>query len=458
MHPGISPWSGRPSTFARVIPGLAQAMIALDYAVMFVALPVITRQLQLSSAEATGIMAVYGLCFAAFLLAGGAVCDRAGARLTFSMAMGLFMLASVAGALAYRPEWLLVARALQGVAAAFMQPSILALMAGRFAGKEYRQALTVWSATGALGLVAGVILGGIFSQLCWPLIFLMNIPAGALMLWLVWRHFPLLPRPETRVLFTPGALVGSAAAGCLVLALLRLSHGGGPDYLLNRLAAVLTGVFFLYEKWSSRPLISPALRRQASFQASWLASACYMASAGSQFYLLTLLWQQYYHFSALQTGMLFVPLAVLIIAGNRVYRGLSGRYRTPQLLSVGFLICAAGFYLQGGEALSLQSPGFVCGVILSGLGHGMVYPAIFSLGLSGVATDSQGRASAVIVTSQYLSGAITLAVLGVLLGKGQNASEWQQAFQWLTWAAMVGMVVAMNVGKTVQTDEHSQAR
>lgn len=455
MQPAITPQSGRSSAFASVVPGMAQAIIALDYAVMFVALPVITAQLHLSTAEAGGIMAVYGLCFAAFLLAGGAICDRMGARLTFSMAMGLFMLASVPGALAHQPEWLLAARALQGVAAAFMQPSILALMAGRFQGTAYRQALTIWSATGAAGLVAGVILGGILAQLYWPLIFLLNIPAGMLILWLVWRHFPAQPRSETRGLFTPGALVGSAAAGCTVLALLRLSSEGAPDYLLNRLAVVLAGLFLLHEKWSSRPLIGPELRQRVSFQASWLASACYMASAGSQFYLLTLLWQQYYDFSALQTGLLFVPLAVLIMGGNRVYRRLAGRYSMQQLLCLGFLLCAAGFYLQGSQALTQQSLWFVSGVILSGIGHGIVYPAIFSLGLSGVATDLQGRASAVIVTSQYLSGAITLAVLGLLLGKGHSASEWEQAFQWLTWAAVAGMVVAINAGKMVKAGEHS---
>ena len=103
MQPAITPQSGRSSAFASVVPGMAQAIIALDYAVMFVALPVITAQLHLSTAEAGGIMAVYGLCFAAFLLAGGAICDRMGARLTFSMAMGLFMLASVPGALAHQP-------------------------------------------------------------------------------------------------------------------------------------------------------------------------------------------------------------------------------------------------------------------------------------------------------------------------------------------------------------------
>ncbi len=454
MHPGITRQSGRSSAFAITVPGMAQAIIALDYAVMFVALPVITRQLQLSTADAGGIMAVYGLCFAAFLLAGGALCDRAGARLTFSLAMGLFMLASVAGALADQPERLLAARALQGIAAAFMQPSILALMAGRFQGKEYRRALAIWSATGAAGLVAGVILGGILSQLYWPLIFLLNIPAGAAILWLVWRHFSSLTRLQTGGYFSPGALAGGAAAGSIVLALLRLGNHGVPDYPLNRLAAVLTGLFLLHEKWSSRPLISPALRQRVSFQASWLASACYMASAGSHFYLLTLLWQQYYRFSALQTGLLFTPLAVLIIAGNHVYRRLSGRYSAQQLLSVGFLICAVGFYLQGGQALTQQSLWFIGGVILSGIGHGMVYPSIFSLGLSGIATDIQGRASAVIVTSQYLSGAITLAVLGVLLGTGDRAGEWQQAFQWLTWAAVAGMVVAMNVGKTVPADPH----
>lgn len=458
MERSASPHGGRGLALARSVPGMAQALIALDYAVMFVALPVISGQLHLSAAASGGVMAVYGLFFAAFLLAGGAVCDRVGARRTFMLAMGLFMLASVPGALADKPELLLAARALQGVAAAFMQPAILALMAGRFQGREYRQALTVWSATGSLGLVAGVILGGIVSQVAWPLIFLLNIPAGMVILWLVWRHFPATPRAASPVPFTPGALAGSAAAGCVVLALMHWNTYGVPDYRINRLAAVLVAVFLLHEKWSPRPLLAASLRHQLSFQAGWLSGACYMASAGSQFYLMTLLWQQHYGFSALQTGLLFAPLAGLIIAGNQLYRYLCGKFSVQSLLACGFMLCAAGFFLLGSQAFSQQSLLFICGVIFSGLGHGLIYPSMFSLGLAGVATASQGRASAVMVTSQYLSGAITLAILGGVLGEGKTAAEWAQAFHWLAGAALVGWVVALNAGKTLPPGDHPADR
>ncbi len=453
---------------ALLAPGIAQALIALDYAIVYVALPTLAQRLSLSASDMQWVVSLYGLTFAALLLSGGALCDRLGARRMFIVGMVLFLFASLLGGLAQSSALLLTARGGQGIAAALLQPTVLALIARDFSGNSHRRALAIWSAIGASGLVAGVILGGVLTALSWRAIFLINLPPGLLALWLVRRHF--LPadmqaglaglktgpgvnssgisaeqkrRPIFGLLHGGGAIIGCAAAGALVWALTRFAENGSADFLANRLAATMLLLFILHERYAPRPLLPRSLRIPPGLQTGWLSSACYMASVGSQFFAMTLLWQQSQHLSAVTTGLLFAPLALLIVLGNAFYSRLSARFSGTQLLMAGFSAAALGLWLLSDSLSDALSPSFIAGVVLSGLGHGLIYPAMFSVGLCAVPEPQQGRASALIVTSQYIAGAITLAVIAVLLGMQPDVVAWQAVFRVLSGAALVGMLIAL---------------
>ncbi|MEJ4044662.1 MFS transporter [Erwinia sp. SLM-02] len=453
---------------ALLAPGIAQALIALDYAIVYVALPTLAQRLNLSTSEMQWVVSLYGLTFAALLLSGGALCDRLGARRMFIAGMVLFLFASLLGGLAQNGALLLTARGGQGIAAALLQPAVLALMAQRFSGDSHRRALAIWSAIGASGLVAGVILGGALTALSWRAIFFINLPPGLLALWLIRRHF--LPagmqvglaglktgpgvnssghsaepkrRPIFRLLHGGGALIGCAAAGALVWALTRFAENGSADFLANRLAAAMLLLFILHERYAPRPLLSRALRSLPGLQTGWLSSACYMASVGSQFFAMTLLWQQSQHLDAVTTGLLFTPLALLIVLGNAIYSRLSARFSGTQLLMAGFAAAGLGLWLLSINLTDSLSLPLIGGIALSGLGHGLIYPAMFAVGLCAVPEQQQGRASALIVTSQYVAGAITLAVIAVLLGTQPDVAAWQAVFRGLSGAALIGMLVAL---------------
>ncbi|WP_145506656.1 MFS transporter [Yersinia alsatica] len=424
-------------------PGIAQALIALDYAIVYVALPTLAQQLGLSLSEMQWVVSLYGLTFAALLLLGGSLCDRVGARRIFSIGMTLFLLASVLGGLAQDGSLLLIARGGQGIAAALLQPAVLALMAQRFHGEAHRRALAIWSAIGALGLVAGAILGGVLTALNWRTIFFLNLPLGLLALWLVRRDFPILrPQSEAQGIGI-GALVGSAAAGALVWALMRYAESGEADFFANRLAAAAILLFILHERYAPRPLLSHSLRALPGLQSGWLSSACYMASVGSQFYAMTLLWQQTWQQDAVTTGLLFTPLALLIVVGNALYTRLTARYASSQVLAAGFASAALGLGLLAAALTTPLSPLFIFGIVLSGIGHGLIYPAMFAVGLASVPTQQQGRASAVMITSQYTAGAMALAAITVLLGTQPDLGDWSIVFQLLTGAALIGMLIAL---------------
>lgn len=427
---------------ALLAPGIAQALIALDYAIVYVALPTLAQRLNLSASEMQWVVSLYGLTFSALLLSGGALCDRLGARRMFIAGMALFLIASLLGGLAQSSALLLTARAGQGIAAALLQPTVLALIAQRFSGESHRRALAIWSAIGASGLVAGVILGGALTVLSWRAIFFINLPPGILALWLVRRHFltagrQASPSPDG------SAVIGCAAAGTLVWALMRYAESGSADFLANRLAAAMILLFILHERYAPQPLLPRTLRMLPGLQTGWLCSACYMASVGSQFFAMTLLWQQSQYLDVFITGLLFTPLALLIVLGNAFYSRLSARFAGSQLLTIGFATAGLGLWQLSIGLADAFSPSFIGGIVLSGLGHGLIYPAMFAVGLSAVPESQQGQAGALIVTSQYIAGAIMLATIAVLLGAQPEVTAWQQVFRALSGAALIGMLVAI---------------
>lgn len=425
-----------------LVPGIAQALIALDYAIVYVALPTLAKDLALTPGEMQWVVSLYGLIFAGLLLLGGSLCDRLGARRIFTLGMGLFLFSSIIGGLAHNAALLLIARGGQGMAAALLQPAVLALMAQRFQGEAHRRALAVWSATGALGLVAGVMLGGLLAELSWRAIFFINLPPGLLALWAVSRDFPLLRTEKENQRIGLGALAGCATAGAIVWALMRYAETGQPDFLANRLALGMLVLFIVHERFAATPLLSERLRTLPGLQSGWISSACYMASVGSQFYAMTLLWQQTFGLGAVVTGLLFTPLALLIMVGNALFTRLSARFCGAGVLTVGFAAAALGLWLLS-TALNMPfSLAFMLGIALSGLGHGLIFPAMFAIGLTATPVTLQGRASALMVTSQYTAGAMMLAIITVLLGAHPSLETWRTVFQWLTGAALVGMCVA----------------
>ena len=432
---------------ALLAPCIAQALIALDYAIVYVALPTLAHQLSLSVSEMQWVVSLYGLSFASLLLLGGSLCDRLGARRVFSLGMLGFLLASALGGLASDGSLLLIARGGQGLAAAMLQPAVMALLAQRFHGESHNRALAIWSAIGTLGLISGVMLGGVLTAISWRTIFFINIPPGLIALWLVHKHYQ-QQRPE-QVSQPVGiaALVGCAATGALVWAMMRYAETGSMDYLANRIAAAMLILFILHERFSAQPLVSRDLRDILSLRIGWLSSAFYMASVGSQFYAMTLLWQQTLQLNAVTTGLLFTPLALLIVVGNFIYTRFSQYFAYGQLLMAGFAGAGLGLKLLSVAPDTPLSLSFIAGIILSGIGHGIIFPAMFAIGLKKLPLQQQGRASALIITSQYIAGAMTLAIISLFLGVEPSMTDWSDVFDLLSAMAFVGMLVALCADK-----------
>ncbi|MFI1352668.1 MFS transporter [Streptomyces sp. NPDC020898] len=425
----------------------AQFLIALDFSVIFVALPSMGADLDLSASAVQWVVSAYSVFFAGFLVVGGRAADRIGARNMFIAALLLFGVASLAGGIAGDASLLLIARGAQGVAAAALQPSILALVNTTFApGRERTRALAVWGTVGASGLAAGVVLGGLLTTVSWRWTFFVNLPFAIVC---ALAAPGLLPgRNDSRTsspLNVLSAVLCTATVLVSVLGLTLAADVGWSDPLtLGSIAAavVLLVLFVVRERGSAQPLVEPALRGTRTLLVGCGASALYMASvAGSEFYLVTLMLQGGRGFEPLAAGIAFLPLAVCITLGNIVAGRLVNTLGVGRTLPLAFAIGAVGLVLL---AVSVHNHSYwlaiLPGLIVSGLGHGMIYTSMFVGGTRDVADENQGVAGALMTTTQYAGGTFGVALLVIVLGTDPDDGTFLLAFLLAGAVALAGTV------------------
>lgn len=444
-----------PTTARTVSPGLAllllslaQFLIALDYSVVYVALPSIGEDLAMTPASLHWVVSAYAVLFAGFLLLGGRLGDRFGHRRTFVMAMVLFGVASLAGGLATDPLVLLVARGAQGLGAALMQPAIIALISTTFqAGPARSRALSVWGTIGASGLAAGAILGGVLTTASWRWTMLINLPIAIVCAFAAPRTLRPDVRPnESRGLSAAGSTLATLASLSVVTAL-TLAGTEGWDAAatlgFGMAGVALATCFVVHERRGRYPLIPRRLRGDRRLQLGAAATALYMASVGAEFFVVTLVLQQHHGLEPFLAGLGFLPLAACIVAGNMLAGRVIERVGQVRLLCVAFVIDAIGLAWL---ALTASGDSYVMhllpGLVISGIGHGMTYTSMFVTGTSTVPDADQGTAGAVLTTSQYMSAAASLAVLVLVLDHFAAPLGFQMAFATTAAFASVGAIMA----------------
>ncbi|MEU6159089.1 MFS transporter [Streptomyces sp. NPDC047130] len=447
--PSSAPTATRSPVGGLITLSAAQFLIALDFSIIFVALPEIGSELTLSGSAMQWVVSAYSVFFAGFLIVGGRVGDRIGARKLFMAALVLFGVASLLGGIAANAALLLIARGAQGVAAACLQPSVLALVNTTFpAGRERTRALAVWGTVGASGLAAGVVIGGLLTTLSWRWTFLVNLPFAVLCVLAAPRFLPgRSDGGRHSALNVLNAVLCTAMVLVSVLGLtLAADIGWTEPATLGSFAAgaVLLVLFGLRERGSGQPLVDPVLRRTRSLVMGCGSSALYMASvAGVEFYLVTLLLQDGRGYTPLAAGVAFLPLAACITFGNMIAGKLVGPLGVRRCLTLAFVIGAVGLLLLG---LSARDHGYLTGMlpglIVSGLGHGMIYTTMFVGGTRDVDDRNQGVAGALMTTTQYAGGALGVAALVLVLGTDPGDGAFRTGFLLAGGIAVAGAVLA----------------
>jgi len=405
-------------------------IFSIDYNIVYVALPQIGADVGFSPQSLQWVVSAYAVGLGGFLLLGGRAVDKLGARNMLVVALLLYALASLAGALAPNPGVLIGARVVQGVGGALLFPATLSLISTSFAeGPERNKAFAWWGTAGASGAIVGAMVGGLLtSAFGWQSVFYANIPLCVLA---IFAAYKLLARDNV----TAGAggfdvLGALGATGASTLLVFGLISGPEAGWQSARVIGSLVGgvvlliLFFVIERFSRDPLAPTRMFSVRSLVVAMAIIFVFQGAINTLHYLFFIDVQDVLKYSALQAGLAFLPMSAFAMLGsNKLLPFLLKRSGVRVVLFVGMLgVGAAMIILAVTMTVSGSYWTLLPGLLLWGLFAGTLYPAMFLAAGSGIPGNEQGVASGLAQTSAQLGGALGLAALIAVANAGLDLS------------------------------------
>ncbi|HXT93034.1 MAG TPA: MFS transporter [Trebonia sp.] len=417
---------------------LAGTFIALlDFFIVNVALPDIQGSLHAGASAVQFIVAGYGLALAAGLITAGRLGDLYGRRRMYVIGLALFTVASAACGIAPGADFLVGARVVQGAAAAMALPQILGIINTSYTGARKAKAYTAYGMAIGFGAVFGQLIGGALIELNvaglgWRSIFLINVPIGLAAALLAPRLVPESKAPGGARIDFIGTVLVAAGLVAIVLPLVEGQQEGWPAWTFGCLAAavVLLGAFARYQyRLAARngsPLINLALFRERAFSAGVVTNVVYQMMMASFFLVLALYLQDGRGLSALESGLIFLPLGLGYFAASAASVKLARRLGR-QVLALGALVVSAGYLLLAVTA-SDSTGWLIPGLVVAGIGMGFAIAPMPAIVLAGVKPDHAAAASGVVSTAQQAGNAIGVAVIGVIFYHALGGGSYPHAF------------------------------
>ncbi|MGW1914657.1 MFS transporter [Streptomyces sp. NPDC002076] len=444
--PDIEEAAGKPAWGALwvVLAGLFIANV--DFFIVNVAIPSLQRNMHATSAEIQLVAATFNIGLSAMLITGGRLGDLYGRRKVFSIGLALFTLASLACGIAPNMTELIVARAVQGAAAALVIPQVLGILTTAYAGKARVAAFNAYGITMGASAVFGQLIGGLLIKADifgwdWRTIFLINAPIGAVVLLLTPKVVPESRAEGHTGLDWTGVILVTAGLAAVVLPLVEGREQGWPTWTWECLVAavpLLAAFWWTQRRKAARdksPLVHPSLFEDRAFGVGVVSLLVFFAAMASFFLVLALYLQEGRGLSALQSGLLFIPLGLGFFIGSAQSPKVAGKLG-KQVLTIGALLQAVGNIALAATAWELGGSGSVgwCipAMVLAGFGMGFVVAPLASLVLEGVAPHHAAAASGVFSTAQEMGNAVGIAVIGVVFfgvaGHQVTAHSYAHAF------------------------------
>jgi len=404
---------------------LATFMTYLDNNIVNVAMPAIQKDLHLTISGLEWVVSSYILVFAGLLLAGGRLADVFGRKKLFLIGLGIFTVASLAAGLAGNATALVISRSVQGLGAALVTPTTLAIISATFTNARQRAtAVGIWSGVGALALAVGPLLGGVLSQhASWEWIFILNVPIGALTFVLGVRVITESRRDSgPRRLEVPG--LGTSA-----LALLALTYGliegqsrgwTSPLIVACFVVAVVLGAAFLWiERRNAQPMIAMSLFSERVFSGGLIALMMWGFGLFGIYFFTSLYLQNVLGFSPTKAGLAFLPMALLMAAGAVASEQLSRRLGAHRVVAFAMLLMAGGIAWVSLLSADTSFLGLMPSFAVIGIGGGLTVPLTASV-LDAMPREEAGVASGIFNASREISGLLGVTVIGAILATRQS--------------------------------------
>jgi MFS family permease len=444
-------------------------MPPLDFFIVNVALSSIHEDLHATPAELQLVVSGYACGYGVFLITGGRLGDLFGRKLCFLAGMGGFSLASLGCGIAGSPAQLVVARVVQGSAAAILLPQVLGSIRALFQNeRELARAMSAYAIMMGLAAVIGQFSGGALIQwnpagLGWRAIFLLPLPVCAVTLLLGWKVVPKTGGGGNVRLDLVGAGLISLALAAVVVPLSEGRQQGWPAWVFAVLACapIMAAAFFVHENRLTRsggmPLVDIALLRIPSFRRGVLVAALFFFT--TNFYLLFGLYlQEGRGMPPLRVGLAIVPYGAGLFIGPLVSAPLSSL--RPKLLSIGMGVQVTFYTLIGIlVAAGVTGVPLSAAVFLAGFGQGVAFPRLFATVLGDVPLAQAGVAAGITNSALQIGAAVSVAAIGSLffmtLENGTGERAYAHAFSVAQWAATGGLFLAMLIA---MPPRHSQRR
>ncbi len=416
---------GRHLGAALLVIATGQLMVVLDAMIVNVALPHIQQALGFSGSGLEWVVNAYALTLGGLLLLGGRAGDLLGRRRMFITGLLLFSAASLAGGFATSQAWLLAARAVQGVGGAIVAPTALALIATTFPeGPSRSRAMGVYSAMSVAGTVIGLIAGGLLvTYASWQWVLFVNVPIGVAAALGARAVLPADHRRSAGKFDLPGAITGTAGITALVYGLTNaaasqngVSHWGDASVVASLVAgAVLLAAFAVIEARSRHALLPARLLRSRDRVGAILMMLVMGTAIFGMFFFLTLFVQGVWGYSALRTGVAYLPVTVImLVASLTAARFVQRTGARPLLLAGGTAIVIGLYWLSLVTEHSTYAGGLLGPGLVMGAGFGLLVVPLTLVGLARVHEADSGAAASLLNAGRQIGGSVGLAVVGTV--------------------------------------------
>src|SRR5262245_721700 len=421
------PLDARRQRLTLVAACVTQGMILLDVTIVNVALPAIQRELGVTPGNLEWVINAYALALATLILVGGALGDHYGRKRLLLIGLVVFTAGSGLCALARDDPVLIAARAVQGIGGALLTALTLSILVDAFPPERRTRAIGIWAAVAGLGFGMGPIVGGLLiAAFDWSAVFWVNVPIGLAALTAAWVGVRESRDPDARPLDPLGAALVAGGLCLLTVALIETNAApwASPRIVTMLLAAAaLLGGFVAWERRAPAPMLPLGLLGRRRFAtAAVVFWAAYLALTGMFFYV-TLYWQNLRGWSALRTGLSWIPLNLPFLVVSLNAGRLGTVFGCRLITTVGLVLAAAGMIglaqLDAASSYQLAWPSFV----LAGLGYGLLVPAVSSAAMGDVPRASAGVGSGVLNSARQVGVSVGLAVVGSF-GVAATARAW----------------------------------